>query len=105
VVDADATVIFTMGRLTRGSLRTAEFARAHRRPYLHVDLGHMTAARAVREVVGWLRNEAGIDYDDYLAVVPADCTLNVAGSRESKAAGIADELNNVMHGVIAELAG
>ena len=79
VVDSDATVIFTRGKLEGGSLKTAEFARKHSRPLLHVDLAKSKSdpEKAVRAVVRWLRADC-----------PDSCALNVAGQRESKAPGI-----------------
>ena len=40
VVDSDATVVFTYGLPSGGSLRTVEFARKHGKPYEQVDLLH-----------------------------------------------------------------
>lgn len=71
VVESDGTVIFTAGDLTGGSLKTAEFARAHGRPWVHVDLTGVTDEEAVEVVRG---------------VVAANGVrvLNVAGSRASE---------------------
>jgi hypothetical protein len=52
--DSDGTVIFTMGELSGGSKRTAEFAAKHRRPWLHLRLDGMTdkdAQEALRAFV------------------------------------------------------
>jgi hypothetical protein len=38
VIDSDATLIFTLGRPSRGSLRTIEFAHADSKPWFHVDV-------------------------------------------------------------------
>ena len=38
VVDSDATVIFTQGKLSRGSKRTVYFCQEHGKPWLHIDL-------------------------------------------------------------------
>jgi len=70
VIDSDGTVIFTLGALSGGSLKTAEFARAHGRPWLHVDLTGVTDEEAVR-VLGEFVEGNGIR------------VLNVAGSRGS----------------------
>ncbi len=72
VVDSDATVVFTFGTLAGGSLRTAEFARKHGRPCLHVDLKATGRMKAADSIEGWLRG------------CPNPCVLNVAGSRGSK---------------------
>jgi hypothetical protein len=77
VVDSDATVVFTCGGLEGGSLKTAELARKHGKPWLHVDLKAQGRRAAVEAIVAWLKQAC-----------PADCTLNVAGSRASKAPGI-----------------
>lgn len=77
VVDSDATLVFTNGDLEGGSLRTVEFARKHKKQWLHVDLSRLDRQQAVDAVVDWLKTKC-----------PAECVLNVAGSRESKAPGI-----------------
>jgi hypothetical protein len=66
---SDGTVIFTLGALTAGSARTADFARRHRKPWLHVVVGEdvAAAAHAVNRFVE--------TYDIR--------ELNVAGPRES----------------------
>lgn len=71
VRDSDATLILSHGPLSGGSALTREFAEAHGRPLMHLDLttaGHPEAIRRLRE---WLRDGE-----------PA--TLNVAGPRASK---------------------
>ena len=77
VVDSDATLIFSYGDLEGGSLKTAEFAKKHGKPWLHVDLSKSNRQQAVDAVVQWLKSSC-----------PAECVLNVAGSRESKSPGI-----------------
>ncbi len=73
--DSDGTVIFTVGSLSGGSKRTAEFAKKHGRPFLHLSLvaGHERVA--AEKLAGFIRTH-GV------------ARLNVAGSRESKAPGI-----------------
>ena len=39
VVESDATLIFTIGKLTGGSLKTLEFAKKHKKPVLHIYIG------------------------------------------------------------------
>lgn len=90
VRDSDATVVFTLGRPTGGSLRTIEFAHGHRKPWHHIDVNLESRGRAVKQIVSWLRGEIAYDYDEYTAKPPVDCILNVAGSRESQADGIQD---------------
>ena len=105
VVDSDATVVFSYGRPTGGSLRTVEFARKHGRPYLHVDLKVMSRRAAVDTIVAWLENRDGADYEDYSAIIPEGCVLNVAGSRESKSPGIQSAVCARMVDVISKVNG
>lgn len=90
VADSDATVIFTRGKLKGGSLKTAEFARKHNRPMLHVDLANSDRSMAIEAVALWLRTDC-----------PDSCALNVAGQRESKAPGIQREVMVMMVDIIS----
>lgn len=77
VIDSDATIVFTRGRLTPGSRQTMEMAREAGRPALHVDVSRWPKARDgdIERFHEWLEeNRIG--------------TLNVAGSRESQAPGL-----------------
>lgn len=94
VVDSDKTVIFTHGELTGGSLKTAEFARKHKRPWLHINLEKLKRNECVDLIVKWL-NETK----------PDDCVLNVAGSRGSKAPGIEQTVMARMIDVITKANG
>lgn len=73
--DSDATVIFTVGSLSGGSKRTADFAKKHGRPFLHLALvaGHERVA--AEKLASFIR-------------MHRVSRLNVAGTRESKAPGI-----------------
>jgi hypothetical protein len=102
VVDSDATVIFSYGRLEGGSLRTAEFAEKHGKPWLHVDLKNSSRKQATKEVIDWLQGKHPTDDD---VVPPDDCVLNVAGSRGSKAAGIDHAVMVLMIDVISAING
>lgn len=77
VLDSDGTVIFTRGKLEGGSLLTATVARETGKPCLHLDVGELGSHRVecAQRLRDWIA-EKGIR------------TLNVAGSRESKAHGI-----------------
>ncbi len=97
VVDADATLIFTYGRPTGGSLRTREFAMKHGKPWHHADLKTYGRKRVAQEVVAWLRGE---DEEDDTPRPPESVVLNVAGSRESGAPGIEDLVLRVMVDVL-----
>ena len=75
VRDSDGTLILTRGRPTGGTAQTVDYAQQLGKPYLVVDLAQPADPRAVR---AWLaRKNIHI--------------LNVAGPRESKAPGIAQE--------------
>jgi hypothetical protein len=99
VVDADATIIFTLGRAAGGSLRTIEFAHAHQKPWMHVDVD-LPRERIVKMVVDWLEGRGDYDHDEYQAQPPGNCVLNVAGTRESKADGIQDLVMAIMVDVL-----
>ena len=74
VRDTDATLVLTLGEPDRGTALTIRLARANGKPCLVVDLG---AGNGVEEARAWLgENGVGV--------------LNVAGPRESSAAGIHD---------------
>ena len=99
VIDSDATVVFTKGRPTGSSLLTIQFCRQHRRPYLHLALDQMTHAKAVAEIVEWLKASEH-DYENYKPRMPANIVLNVAGSRESKFPGLQESVQRVMVDVV-----
>ena len=91
VIDSDATVIFTYGPLSSGSLKTAAYAHHLEKPYHEVDLLRTTHKNAVVEIMRWLAGDEVLnDYDEYVACPPLACILNVAGSRESHAPGLHD---------------
>ena len=101
VVDSDATIVFTEKGATGGSLRTLEFCQKHGKPWHHVSLATTRREKAVKDIVAWLAGDPAFnDYEDYEARPPADCVLNVAGSRESKAPGIADTVEAIMVDVL-----
>lgn len=72
VVDSDATLVLCHGKPTGGSRKTIDFAIKHKRPWFHVRLDKPMDAE-VKETVEWLKES-----------VPDGCTLNIAGTRESK---------------------
>jgi hypothetical protein len=100
VVDSDASLIFTLGQPTGGSLRTMEFAHAHRKPWLHLDVDTWDRRKIVQQIVDWLDGRGEYDYDEYQARPPENCVLNVAGSRESKADGIQLLVTTIMVDVL-----
>ena len=103
VIDSDATVVFTYGSAKRGSLRTIEFARQHQKPYEHINLLTVGRDRAVKQLVEWLNGDGENDYEDYQAVPPSECVLNVAGNRESKAPDIERLVEEILVDVIREV--
>jgi hypothetical protein len=80
VRDSDATLVFTHGPATGGSLQTIEFAIRWGRPWLHVDIAQMTAAKAAKSICQWLN---GIWPICPTRSRPRRIILNVAGSRAS----------------------
>lgn len=82
VRDSDGTLILTLGAaLTGGSLRTAEFAKKHKKPWLHVArAGNYNSEEMILRFV----SEHEIE------------TLNVAGSRESKEPGLHEWVKKVL---------
>jgi len=96
VVDSDCTAVFTEGPARGGSLRTLEFCQKHGKPWHHIDLRITRHDAAVKEIVAWLQGKEDGDYDYYTAQPPVKCTLNVAGSRESKSPGICHTVTAIM---------
>jgi hypothetical protein len=83
VEDSDGTVVFTRGYPSGGSALTIQHAHKRGKPVLHVDLGAKDQRNAAMLLRAWLvENETAV--------------LNVAGSRESKAPGIGDEVRRVL---------
>ena len=82
VFDSDATVIFTYGPPTGGSLQTMTYAHHLEKPYHEVDLSRTTQKNAIMEIMLWLAGDEELnDYDEYVAFPPPlECVLNVAGS-------------------------
>ena len=71
ILDSDGTLIVSHGLLTGGSVLTREWAKQHRKPWIHIDLEttpYHEAARMIREWVG--RNGIKV--------------MNVAGARGRK---------------------
>ncbi|NLN60188.1 MAG: hypothetical protein GX147_05685 [Deltaproteobacteria bacterium] len=71
VLDADATLIVSHGKLTGGSRLTRQYAKRHQRLWLHIDLDHYTLLNAAALLSRWL--------DSHPIQI-----LNVAGPRASK---------------------
>ena len=78
VVDSDATLVFTYGRPSGGSMKTIEFAVKYGRPWHHIDLNLGSHDDHVDEICKWL---SGSLEDDPGPKPPEQLILNVAGSR------------------------
>ena len=101
VVDSDATLIITPGRLSGGSLRTLEFCMKHGKPWHHISFETSSDVHAAEEVRDWLNGDpAQNDYEDYEALPPENCILNVAGTRGSKLRVHHNVIVNLMLAVI-----
>jgi hypothetical protein len=97
VVDSDATLIFTFGVLSGGSLRTQEFAQKNNKPCLHIDIEKGSRVEVVEMVKRWFNGEiSGL-------TPPSSCILNVAGNRGSSAPGIEQAVTVVMVDVLIKL--
>jgi hypothetical protein len=83
VAVATATLILTLGEMTPGSAATAREARTAGKPCLWLDLSAPVDLN-VSALVEWLDGLGG------------EITLNVAGSRESKAVGIHDRAEDML---------
>ena len=75
VRDSDGTLIVNIGELNGGSLETLNFCHSMDKPVLVVQLDEGVTPDVVRQLISWVREE------------PIS-TLNIAGPRESKRAGI-----------------
>ena len=103
VIDSDATLVFTLGPLSGGSLRTVEFAHRHEKPWFHINVDQIRREKAVTLITDWLEGRGEYDHDEYTAQPPGECVLNVAGSRESKADGIQQLVMAIMVDVLREV--
>jgi hypothetical protein len=83
VREADATVLFTVGRPEGGDALTLRDAKYAEKPALHLDLSKVTYGAAAKELRKWAAKQKIV-------------VLNVAGSRESVAPG----LQHVVHGIL-----
>ncbi len=83
VTDADATIIFTIGKPTGGTAVTVKFAKKHNKPYLLLDLKDKSDKEVVKQIKAWLhKNRPDI--------------LNIAGPRESKSPGIYEMVTTIL---------
>lgn len=89
VMNSDATLIVTHGKLAGGSALTAKFARELGKPFLHIDLAKMSIEAAKERVCLWL------------GAMEAH-TLNIAGPRASKDPEIYDDVLSLVHRVFGK---
>jgi hypothetical protein len=75
IVESDATLVFTMGKVGRGTALTIKTAKKCKKPCLHVDYMAQKDKDIEKEINRWLKeNKPNV--------------INIAGSRESAAKGI-----------------
>lgn len=105
---SDGTALFTLKEPTGGSKETAEFARAASKPLLECQLGTgiVTTSKGIDPLTQWsvaVRLHDPAEFDHAVAQLIASwvqenaiSTLNVAGSRESRAVGIQERVMGVI---------
>lgn len=89
VKDGDATVIFSHGPLTNGSLLTKKKALLHKKPFLHLDLDKIPSKAAAVELIEFLQKNSVK-------------TLNVAGPRASGDPAIYAATYSLLEAVLQE---
>lgn len=87
VINSDATLIFSHGKLNGGSLLTWKTSRDQRRPCLHIDLLRTSEDAAVEKILLWLRTT---DIE----------ILNIAGPRASKDPEIYNAVKSILDEVL-----
>lgn len=86
VTDADAILIFTVGKPAGGTALTIECADKHKKPYLLIDLRNKTDYEVIQLIQEWLsENQPEI--------------LNVAGPRESSVPGIYERVFVILYNI------
>lgn len=88
VLAGHGTVVFTFGPPRAGSALTINLAKRHKKPVVHIDLAKVSPGDAVKRLRAWIQ-------DNGVSI------LNVAGSRESNAAG----MEKLVHRIIADAFG
>lgn len=94
VRDSEATIIFTIGPITPGSRLTLRCCMELHKQVRHVDLHGANVENIVRDIVDWL--------DTCKRFGTPVHTLNIAGSRESKAPGIQAKVRDVLTRVLSD---
>lgn len=83
VLNSDATLIVSHGKLTGGSLFTKKLTEKHKKPFLHIDFAKIDISEAVKETSVWLSE--------------TKCkVLNIAGARHSTDAEIYSKTFNFL---------
>ena len=81
VLKSDGTVIFSFGKLTPGALESMNFAKAHKKPWLHIDLEtEKNPAMILRKWMPQFKIKV----------------LNVAGKSASKIPGLKKSINDMI---------
>ena len=70
VLNADATLIFSHGKLTKGSLLTKKYAEKYKKLFRHIDFTHSNFAKLLEETRKWIVQN---NFE----------TINIAGARTS----------------------
>lgn len=70
VLNADATLIFSHGKLTKGSLLTKKYIEKYKKPFRHIDFTHSNFLELLEETLKWI-------------VLNNFETINIAGARAS----------------------
>jgi len=83
VMDSDATLLFTIGKIGGGTALTLKMAKQNNKPYLHINLESQSEDRIIQTIKAWLDK-----------VKPN--ILNIAGSRESKSPGIYEKVCSIL---------
>jgi|GEM_PF-3467248 len=87
VLDADGTIIFSFGKLSTNAVETLHLAKAHNKPWLHIDLE--TDKNPGPKLRTW------IDQFDIKV-------LNVAGRRAAKVPGLKRSVNEILEVLLKE---
>ncbi len=87
VLNADGTIVFSFGKLSTKALDSINFAKAHKKPWLHIDLE--TEKNPSRVIRKWL--------PQFQIKV-----LNVAGRSASKIPGLKRSINDIISLVLNE---
>lgn len=88
VINSDATIIVSHGKLTGGSLITKRFAAKHKKPFLHINLSETSIETAADKARTWLK-------------ITKCKNLNIAGPRASTDAEIYEKTKSFLVALFA----